>query len=140
MQRLFLLLILAASGCSDRPNTEQAKLIADVEAHVVMPKGAGKPQCYARYYAIFDGDGAEAWFGIKLPQGRYLIGKFRRSETPRIHMVAKPKDIPEGSQDAGCDHLSILTDLNKREDRIEAMCALDFAGGIPEAVNPPYHC
>ena len=115
-------------------------MIADVESRVAMPTGAGPPRCYERYYAVVDGDGAEAWFGTKLPPGRYLVGKFRRGETPRIHMISKPKDIPEGPRDAGCDAISILTDLNRRENRIEAMCSLDFAGSIPETVNPPYHC
>lgn len=140
MRRLFPFLVLAASGCSDRPNAEQTRLIADVEAHVVMPKGAGRPQCYARYYMIVDADGSESIFGVKLHDGRFLFGEYRREEKPGVHWLASPKDRPAPLYDAGCDAMSVLVDLDRPGGPIEASCSPSFAGNIPASVDPPVHC
>lgn len=141
MRSSVIILALICFGCTERPNSREQALIAEVEKSVQLPKGAGSLQCYKRYYSVVRGKELEEMVGrqlaARLPFREMLIGIYREpdhKEKPGIQWVKSPKEIPEIS-DGGCSDLRVWYAVGWSEQQVNATCSFDFAGSIPEEIR-----
>lgn len=131
---------LACLGCAEAPGPREQALVARVEKHVQLPKGAGALRCYKRYYAVIRGKQLEELLGGSDPPVReLLVGHYRepgerREDAPGIRWVDRIEDIPT-IHDAGCSDLQVWYAEGWPEKDIKAGCAPDFAGSIPEEIK-----
>jgi hypothetical protein len=139
MRRLILACALICFGCTSGPTEREQSLITEVETRVQLPKGAGKLQCYRRYYTVLRGKQLEEYLGgpNRLPYRELLIGTYREpemGEAPGVKWVASMKEVPE-LHDGGCLDMTVLFATGWPENKVKALCSLDFSGNMPEEIK-----
>ncbi|MCW3848287.1 hypothetical protein OF829_13660 [Sphingomonas sp. LB-2] len=137
--RLAVLLLAGCSGGCSQPTAEQNAIAADIEARVVLPKGAGNLKCYERYYAFAGDADQKRLLNFNLPGKRVVFGSYVVGKKPGVHWVASIDDFPD-LQDAGCDKLNVFYIEGDKTLPIEASCSFTFAGTIDNAVEPAVTC
>ena len=134
-----LTLALMCFGCTSGPTAREQALIAEAEKRVQLPKGAGKLQCYKRYYIVLRGKQWKELFGGPSPPSypEFLVGTYQEPgprEMPGIRWVTSMKDIPR-LDDAGCQSMTVWYPAEWPGEKVKALCALDFSGNMPEEIQ-----
>jgi hypothetical protein len=79
MRQLPLLIILSCAACTAEPDARQRALAEVIESKVKLPPGAGGLQCYARHYALVQGE------ELGLPKMELVQGHFVRMGKPGVY-------------------------------------------------------
>lgn len=104
-KRMAALLLLASSTATAGQAatwTPTPALIAEVEAHLVLPDGAGPLDQYGRYY-----------YGDVKHGRRVLVGEFVQVSDPGVHIVA-PTQAPR-ILDGGCSVINLVYDMAEKK-------------------------
>lgn len=79
----------------------------------------------------------------RLPYRELLVGTYREpdaNETPGIKWVASMKEVPK-LYDRGCQDMTVWFAAGWPENKVKALCSLDFSGNIPEEIkDKPLTC